>query len=117
MCGQLGNKGKKHSFSPVPVELPKGTLLDIACGNLHSVALTTSGNLFIWGYVSDDHLGLSETGEEYQAVPIAVNLPSGGKLTKLYAGGWHTAVVSGKAFENFVSINRNRRSLYMGICL
>lgn len=63
MCGQLGNRNKKHSFSPATVALPK-MIKEISCGNLHSVALMEDGTLFGWGYISADQLGLSETGEE-----------------------------------------------------
>jgi len=94
MCGQLGNKNKKHSFAPVSVDLPNFELHDLASGNLHSLALTVNGDLYLWGYVSDDHLGLSEAGEEYQAAPISIERPKDCKLTKIFAGGWLNAVLS-----------------------
>jgi len=94
MCGQLGNKNKKHSFSPVSVDLPKGTLADLASGNLHSVALTSMGSLYVWGYISDDQLGLSEAGEEYQASPIQINTVIKSKFIKVFAGGWHSAAIT-----------------------
>lgn len=97
MCGQLGNKNKKHSFVPVPIsDLPKTNIRAIAAGNLHSVILTAAGNVYCWGYISSDQLGLSESGEEYFASPVSVNTPPEVDFNTLFAGGWHNAAISDK---------------------
>jgi len=94
-CGQLGNRNKKTQFSPVFVDLPKEKLSSIQCGQLHSLALTGSGKIYMWGYISDDHLGLSESGEEYHSAPSVVDTKHiTNKIVQISAGGFHSALVT-----------------------
>jgi len=73
-CGQLGNGSKKNQSSPILLDgFPKNKIASIACGIQHSVAITTSGSVYIWGYVSADQLGLPEQGEEYLVSPVVVD--------------------------------------------
>ena len=60
VCGQLGHKNKTNQSQPKLIESFTKRVVDIACGSLHTLALTHDGKMYIWGYVSNDHLGLSE---------------------------------------------------------
>lgn len=93
-CGQLGNRNKKHSTAPVVVDL-KHPILELACGYQHSLALTPNG-LYTWGYISDDQLGLSESGEEYHSAPMPVYAPNVKNISTIAAGGWHNALITSK---------------------
>jgi alpha-tubulin suppressor-like RCC1 family protein len=95
MCGQLGHRNKQNQVLPKQVDtFHKKKIVDITCGYLHTLALTSDGKLFIWGYVSDDHLGLSE-GEEYHSAPLAVNTDHvANQFVKITAGGWHNAALT-----------------------
>jgi len=97
MCGQLGNRSKQNQFLPKLIDnFHKKKVTDITCGYLHTLALTSDGKLFIWGYFSDDHLGLSE-GEEYYSSPLSIdNDHVSNQFIKLTAGGWHNAALTNK---------------------
>eukprot|EP01114_Cavostelium_apophysatum_P023701 TRINITY_DN9013_c0_g1_i1.p1 TRINITY_DN9013_c0_g1~~TRINITY_DN9013_c0_g1_i1.p1 ORF type:complete len:439 (-),score=51.20 TRINITY_DN9013_c0_g1_i1:51-1367(-) len=94
--GQLGNGARKNQFYPVPVmDVPRATLQSFACGYSHSLALTTDGKLYMWGYISADHLGLSENGEEYVSQPIILDTKHiAKKIVEIFAGGHHSALVT-----------------------
>jgi alpha-tubulin suppressor-like RCC1 family protein len=90
--GQLGNSTLTTTYSntPVPVGLPSGTTITaIAAGNFHSLALTTSGQVFAWGANGSGQLGNGTTttsGCWCIITPAAVSLPSGTSVTAV-AGG------------------------------
>jgi alpha-tubulin suppressor-like RCC1 family protein len=96
MCGQLGNRKKQIQLQPVKIEdLSKLKLNNIACGNLHSLALTSSGDIYMWGYISGDYLGLPETDEEYISAPKRMNISQiKNKIINIFAGGWHSAAIT-----------------------
>src|SRR5690349_14706205 len=54
---------RKHTNVPTLIEFFRGMSVEnIACGFLHSLALTANGALYAWGNITSDHLGLSENG-------------------------------------------------------
>jgi regulator of chromosome condensation len=73
--GRLGLGDEKDSFTPkiVPFfnSLPNGDIVvDIACGEAHSIATTRDGNLYTWGY--GDLLQLGNGNEEDLSTPTLV---------------------------------------------
>jgi alpha-tubulin suppressor-like RCC1 family protein len=93
--GQIGNGSKKIQGNPVQI-LKNVAIVAIASGQLHSLALSDQGKLFIWGYVSGDHLGLSESGDEHMMTPIVVEVKHlKNKISKIFAGGYHSALLTG----------------------
>lgn len=118
MCGQLGHRNKQHQLLPKQIEsLSKKKTIDIACGNLHTLALAEDNVLYIWGYVSDDHLGLSE-GEEYHSAPILVDTSHiTNQIVRVAAGSWHSALLTSMLLifhMILIVFGRQRRVIYMG---
>lgn len=79
--GQLGNGVASTSPLPVAVAKPAGVrFVELAGGNVHSCALTTSGTVMCWG----GNLGqLGDGTTTPRATPVAAGLPSGVTLTSL----------------------------------
>ncbi|XP_061576509.1 probable E3 ubiquitin-protein ligase HERC6 [Cololabis saira] len=90
--GQLGMllESQSSSFRPSRVPLPLSIrIVQVACGNSHSLALTTGGDVFSWGSNSHGQLGL---GKEVpvQHNPALVCSLTGVPVTQISAGGTHT---------------------------
>ena len=84
--GELGDGGTANSDVPVKVKLPAGTKVTaIAAGGYDSLALTSTGAVFAWGYNADGELG--DGGTANSDVPVKVKLPAGTKVTAVAAGG------------------------------
>lgn len=81
-CGQLG-LGEKKLDASVPKVIKEGLLdgdneadddaiIDVACGGLHNLALTKSGNVYSFGCNDDGSLGsLSVKGTAYEPVLVS----------------------------------------------
>jgi len=73
--GQLGNNTKTNSLAPVPVNasgvLAGKTVIAVAGGQPHSVALCSDGTLAAWGYNGSGGLGNNSTTDSL--VPVAVD--------------------------------------------
>ncbi|MHB8221027.1 MAG: RCC1 domain-containing protein, partial [Acidimicrobiales bacterium] len=83
--GQLGNGSTANSDVPVPVQLPPGVqIASVAAGAAHSLALTTAGAVYDWGYGSYGQLGIG-THASHDS-PVAVPLPGGTRAISV-AGG------------------------------
>ena len=76
---------------PVQVKLPDGAKATaVAAGAYDSLALTSKGAVFAWGYNADGELG---NGTKFGSdVPVKVKLPAGTKVTRIAAGGPLTGV-------------------------
>jgi len=91
--GQLGNGGTGSSDVPVTVGLSAGTRVTaVAVGSLHSLALTSSGAVFAWGYNTDGELGDGATVSS--DVPVKVKLPAGTTVTAIAAGGYDSLALT-----------------------
>ncbi|KAI9982817.1 hypothetical protein PInf_006607 [Phytophthora infestans] len=119
--GQLGlgahcSPADPHTLEPAPVRIPTDDMpvLDIACGDMHSVALTAGGQVFTFGCNWEGQLGFNEqsnakiadvvaTGCAYEPLPVL--LPQEPDIDKkvylITAGPQTTAVVgtSGRVFQ------------------
>ena len=96
--GQLGNNSTTSSPVPVAVSaagvLAGKTVVAMATGNYHSLALCSDGTLAAWGYNSSGQLGSNIT--DYSTVPVAVNTAgvlSGKTVTAVSAGATHSLVL------------------------
>ncbi|TDH73114.1 hypothetical protein CCR75_004261 [Bremia lactucae] len=102
-CGQLGHGVEEESdlmvkFPRVVRPLATLSIVRIACGGLHSAAITAAGEVYTWG--CDDDGALGRVGDEN--VPTKVNGfgPQEAIAIRIVGGDCHTAVVSlaGKVF-------------------
>mmetsp|Transcript_10926 Transcript_10926/g.38382 ORF Transcript_10926/g.38382 Transcript_10926/m.38382 type:complete len:1143 (-) Transcript_10926:44-3472(-) len=112
-CGQLGHSDTEHMPKDVegypyqPVPLLVGVLQDtfivqIACGDAHTVALSREGVLFSWGGGGCGQLGHSETskmpkdedGCPYQLTPRVVEHLRPHVVSTIACGKAHTIAVS-----------------------
>ena len=85
--GELGDGSTTDSDVPVTVNLPAGTKVTaVAAGAEHSLALTSTGAVFAWGWNIYGQLGNGSTGSS--DVPVNVSLPAGTKVTAVAAGGF-----------------------------
>ncbi|KAJ1666364.1 hypothetical protein IW140_001093 [Coemansia sp. RSA 1813] len=70
-CGQLGlGEDMIERKKPFPLpELGDRQIVDIACGGLHTMALTADGQLWSWG--CNDQKVLGRSGDEFVAAPVS----------------------------------------------
>ncbi|KAJ8000717.1 hypothetical protein DPEC_G00183250 [Dallia pectoralis] len=96
--GQLGiaptTVSKVNRPRPVPLISPMPIpVIQVACGNVHSLALTRGGEVFSWGLNSFGQLGL---GKDFplQTIPALVHSLTGVPVTQIAAGGTHTLALT-----------------------
>ncbi|KAF7219056.1 probable E3 ubiquitin-protein ligase HERC6 [Nothobranchius furzeri] len=90
--GQLGQPVQlSHIQRPSRVSLPKMSIqiIQVACGNAHSMALTKGGDVFSWGLNSHGQLGQGKAVPQ-QFAPSLVRALTGVAVTQISAGGSHT---------------------------
>jgi alpha-tubulin suppressor-like RCC1 family protein len=99
--GQLGYDAGEERFRTTPKRVPNfppGTtsIVSIAAGNNHTVALLDDGTLYTWGLNWKGQLGHSSMGDpEFHTIPTPVpNFPPGSaRITHIVAGGDYTAAL------------------------
>jgi alpha-tubulin suppressor-like RCC1 family protein len=106
--GALGNRSKKDSWYPQEVWFPEEcmedtrrcvTIMQIACGPKHSMALSHDGKLYTWGHGGNGRLGLgrhqTRLGESFKAQfdPQLVDRLKDTKIVYIAAGEAHSGCV------------------------
>jgi alpha-tubulin suppressor-like RCC1 family protein len=92
--GQLGDGSEADSTVPVSVDLPTGTTItDIASGDDHVLALTSTGRVLAWGYNDWGQLGAGSIGAASD-VPVEVHLPAGTTVTEIATGAGHSLALT-----------------------
>lgn len=93
--GQLGNNSSTNSLVPVAVNtsgvLSGKTVVAVAAGQDHSLALCSDGTVAAWGYNNWGQLGNNTTTST--SVPVAVNISApliGKKVVAIDAGVYHS---------------------------
>jgi alpha-tubulin suppressor-like RCC1 family protein/subtilisin-like proprotein convertase family protein len=93
--GQLGDGGHFEASEPVAVDIGSSsalegkTLIAVAAGTDHSLALDSAGKVYAWGFNISGQLGTSNgAGPHY--LPRGVNLPSSVIATAISAGADHS---------------------------
>jgi len=95
--GELGDNSTTTSFSPVAVQLPAGVhATAVAAGHDSSYALTSTGQVYAWGFNGDGELGIGNdsgpqmcSADACSMTPVAVQLPAGVTATGIAAGADH----------------------------
>ena len=86
---ELGNGTAAYSATPVVVSIPAGvTVTAISSGQYHNLALTSTGQIYGWGYDNDGQLG--DGRKITTATPTLALLPAGFTAAAIAAGGYHT---------------------------
>ncbi|KAG9275616.1 putative E3 ubiquitin-protein ligase HERC6 [Astyanax mexicanus] len=125
--GQLGlstpvSKSSKPVLIQIPMILPI-PVVQIACGNIHSLALTKGGEVFSWGQNSYGQLGLGKS-VPLQPVPAVIPALIGVPVIQISAGGEHTLALScsGQVFccgansAGQLGLNRTDEKGRFGVC-
>ncbi|XP_074535239.1 putative E3 ubiquitin-protein ligase HERC4 [Halichoeres trimaculatus] len=90
--GQLGMLPDQlrniHKPSRVPIPLPM-PVIQVACGNVHSLALTQGGDVFTWGSNSYGQLGLGKA-VLLQYSPFLITALTGVAVKQISAGATHS---------------------------
>ncbi|TYZ58766.1 hypothetical protein PybrP1_003335 [[Pythium] brassicae (nom. inval.)] len=68
----------------------------VACGFSHSMALTSRGQVFVWGSATHGKLGIGPVGaaESFTLAPVLLSLPRGVVVRKIACGPSHSALLS-----------------------
>ena len=85
--GQLGLVHITNEYVPQKLNLPD--VKKISCGCSHTAALTSFGEVYVWGSNGFGQLGLGRVGN--QNTPQKLNLPN---IKEIICGGYHTIVVT-----------------------
>ncbi len=105
--GQLGNAVNNSKFVPnptptlVPIPAASGGVVQVAAGYNHSLALTSSGQLYAFGNNVAGELGIGSAGEGPNPTPALVTVPgASGPIVQVAAGtGYSLAITaSGQLF-------------------
>jgi alpha-tubulin suppressor-like RCC1 family protein len=92
--GNSGTGAKQLVPLAVPDTGPGGAIFTaIAAGGYHSLALTTSGTAYAWGWNQDGQIGNGTSGiGVYQTTPVTVSGtgPGGIPLDAIVGGGFHS---------------------------
>ena len=79
----LGHKG--DGFSPQPVESLHGQrIIQVACGRVHTLALTDAGMIWAWGTGAEGALGQGDKIDHPE--PVLVTALQGTRVTQVAAG-------------------------------
>lgn len=118
-------EGEEDSKSPIFHLMADETVIKLACGPLHTAAITNKQRLFTCGYGEKYSLGngRNKTTNDFAEVRIKTN----GKIEKIEAGITSLGYISGgrayicgtigeKVFELFTQINNSEEFIEMKIC-
>ncbi len=93
LFGQLGHGGTTPADTPTLVTLPAGVAVTaIAAGGDHSLAVTTTGQVYAWGANGNGQVGDGSTVNS--STPSLVALPGGVAITGVAAGTAHSLAVA-----------------------
>ncbi|KAL9649455.1 hypothetical protein ABK040_000694 [Willaertia magna] len=94
--GRLGHGDVNDRVKPTYVKALQGrTIKDVSMGNLHTLALDSTGTVFAFGDYQYGQLGI-EKFDGFVSVPTILPICSsnGFKVSKIECGHWHSAIIS-----------------------
>jgi alpha-tubulin suppressor-like RCC1 family protein len=84
---QLGDGTSNNRSLPVKIKLPPGvTVTSASTGCIHTLALTSTGQILAWGINRGDELGDNGIAFPGSSTPVTVQTPPGSKITAIAAG-------------------------------
>ncbi|XP_016408301.1 RCC1 and BTB domain-containing protein 2-like [Sinocyclocheilus rhinocerous] len=95
---QLGNGTTNHGLTPalVSTNLISKRVTEVACGSHHTIALTTEGETYGWGYNCNGQLGLGNNGN--QQTPCRIAALQGINIVQVACGYAHTLALTDEGF-------------------
>ena len=103
--GQLGNNATTDAMLPVAVTVTgtpmnNKTIIEIASGARHSLAIDSSGKVYAWGHNGSGQLGNNSTVNAL--TPVAVQAPADKNIIQVSGSGWLGASSSALASDGTV---------------
>ena len=103
--GQLGNNTTTDAMLPVAVTvtgtpMSNKTIVEIASGARHSLAIDSSGKVYAWGHNGSGQLGNNSTVNAL--TPVAVQAPADKNIIQVSGSGWLGASSSALASDGTV---------------
>ncbi|KAL4428032.1 hypothetical protein ABPG75_002121 [Micractinium tetrahymenae] len=93
--GMLGNGTTSYATEPERVEGLEGVAVaDVAAGGWHSMAISTDGEVYVWGRGEYGRLGLGDRTGTSKLRPQKVKALEGHRVIEGSCGGTHTMVVT-----------------------
>ncbi len=115
--GQLGNGTITNSVMPLLISeiAPLSTvdITDIAVGNHHSLALTSDGRIYSWGYNNYGQLGRSGTSNRLPDAVDITGVLAGKKVVQMAGGNAHTLVLADDG--RLYAWGDNSTNTYLGV--
>ncbi len=94
--GQLGNETNHNCFVPKLLEKIKDErIVDICCGDFHSMALSECGRVYTWGNNRYGQIG-NKYDNKYQSIPIKIESLTNIKIISISCGQYHSMALSDK---------------------
>lgn len=94
--GQLGDRRRNHSTTPIPVSDTTLQFKAIAAGGRHTCALTMAGMAYCWGDGAQGQLGNGSTAVMDTPTPVATAL----SFVAITAGESHTCAIDTTGFAH-----------------
>lgn len=85
-----GNNPAPTPMTGIPGIYPQGTIVSIAAGESHSLALTQLGDVYAWGFNNYGQLGNNGLSAQQTAIPEKVSLAPGISIVSIAAGNYHS---------------------------
>lgn len=89
--GQLGDGSTTERITPVEISVPGKTFLAISAGEAHSLALSSDGSVFAWGYNYFGQVGDASTTD--RNAPVEISVP-GKTISEISAGYRHSLALA-----------------------
>ncbi|MFG2112171.1 Ig-like domain repeat protein [Streptomyces sp. NPDC048718] len=94
--GFLGDGTSTNRSTPVRTLIPDDVkITQIDAGSGHSLALTSEGRIYAWGYNGDGPIGDGTTTS--RPIPVLTHLPAHTRATAVSAGGFHSLALAERA--------------------
>ncbi|MGX7671088.1 RCC1-like domain-containing protein [Plantactinospora sp. DSM 117369] len=91
--GQIGDGTATDRRTPTLIPLPGGAATAaVAAGAFHTLAMTSTGGAYAWGYNNYGQLGNASTTNS--SIPVAVGIPAGTTITDIDAGLSHSLAIT-----------------------
>ena len=91
--GEIGDGTTTVRLTATPVTFPEGTTITaIAAGAFHTVALTSSGQVYAWGAGGDGELGTGDGASS--SLPVLVHFAQGVVVTAISSSYYATAALT-----------------------